>query len=333
MIVWITGLLILGITGLCLRSRVNRFLAVKELRAQVDQSTQGPIDLLDPSNDRDVLLFGELAFARIRLFDLCQRGYLKINGDRFLATDVKSHNLTALEAEVLSEAGKDSDKGAKAGGLLSTILEHATMAGKKNSAEQHHLSQGLVYPEECEYQEEGAFSSSVGSRPDLLPLIFGPFIFCSLTAFLGDSFEQVLGRGLNTPQAIIWLLGSLAILASPWICNMIFAKQLSGRYTARGREAVALMEERWAGKEVVLSEDPEVQKNNLAVLGALGMVALAGTPYATFADAFPSAVSTGAYASDGGCGGGGGCSSCGGGGDGGGGGGGCGGGCGGCGGG
>ena len=329
MIVWITVLLILGITGLCLRSRVNRFLAVKELRAQVDQSTQGPIDVLDPSNDRDVLLFGELAFARIRLFDLCQRGYLKINGDRFLATDVKSHNLTALEAEVLGEAGKDSDKGAKAGGLLSTILEHATMAGKKNSAEQHHLSQGLVYPEEGVYQGEGAFSSSVGSRPDMLLLIFGPLIFFSLTRFLADSITQVLGRGTHTLHPI-WFEGSLVILAIPWICNLFFAKQLSGRYTARGREAVALMEERWADKEVVLSEDPEVQKNNLAVLGALGMVALAGTPYATFADAFPSAVSTGAYASDGGCGGGGGCSSCGGGGDGGGGGGGCGGGCGGC---
>jgi hypothetical protein len=302
-----------GAALLILVLQVIQLVRVEMLRKEFDAGISDDAVELDPVED--ALLFGVHHWFRLSLFDLWQKKILKISRGLFKKRNKPEHELTELQAVLLDGISKESS-GTACGKLVEDLSDEPIVKGPLEKAEAKYTELQLFYPDNCTY---GTLMPTLGKVSVIAALILLPIILYT-------------GHYLYLPLVFLPPLGT-SILMKTKVQKMV-------PYTERGQRSIALMREKWAGKKMKRKKtvDPENEAMNVAILGAMGMVALERTSFHSFADTMPSVVSSSTTTSmtAGGCGHSScsSCSSCGGGGGGGGcgsscGGGGCGGGCGG----
>jgi len=285
--------------------QILQYLRIKILCKKYEAALPSGTVGLDPR--KDAMLFGLPHWTRLELFDMWQRKYLKISSGSFKKRNKPERELEPLQQKIMSAIEEES-QGKRCGTLIKEMEDEASVKSAFEESQKKYIDLHLLYPEECGYS--------------------------SLLIMVG---KTCLYLGVCIMAAILLMEVSTSVTIGIWICPVLpwlmakVAEKTLSPLSSRGQHSVDLMREKWAGQKMKRADDEAGNERNVAILGALGMVALEGTQFQSFLGTLPSAVSSSsAGISSGGCSSAS-CSSCGGGGgDGGGGGGGCGGGCGGC---
>ena len=305
-------------------SRRKEPLVLYEKRFSLDPVELDPIE--------DAALMGAHHLVRMEFFDLIQKGYVQttirnLKGRRGRtvtmnvfklsqqATTFIDSSLSPVQQKILLRF-KELDtlnEGVGGGSILSGVEDWTEIDPVLDKKEAKYEELGLAYPVGLA-EEKGGVVKFIGCLG--LIVLIGVAIIIASGGYL-DNDKGLVVQGI----AAIFILCIPFLIGTNEVCLP--------KHPPKAEVSLALMREKWAGKTI--TENPstsELQHQNLMIMGALGTVALAGTAYASFADAFPAASVTGSSVGGGSCSGCG-CGGCGGG-DGGSAGGGCGGGCGGC---
>ena len=278
--------------------QILQYLRVKISRNNYDSAPAGDPVELDPREDS--MLFGLAHCIRLELFDMWQRKYLKISKSRYKKRNKPEKELKPLQQKIMSSIEEESN-GKFCGTLIKEIEEDKEVKANHEQAQKKYIDAQLLYPEGCDF-------------PSVLLLLGKAYLLLGI--FSGVSYFIPV-----EDEVPVWIL-FLPVL--PWVMSFYAEKTLSS-FTERAEQSIELMREKWANQKMKRADDEEGNERNVAILGAVGMIALEHTQFQSFAGTLPSAVSSSSSTCSGS-----GCSqssctSCGGGG-----GGSCGGGCGGC---